>query len=121
MKKQKTQTKYGSVGGQALMEGIMMNGPEGKAMALRMPDGSISVEKKTFNSIKDKNKFFALPMIRGIVNFVEALIFGYRCLMESAEKMLKELGVRAKKDRNGSRRGRGKYVEARPLDNRSLR
>lgn len=110
MKKQKTQTKYGSVGGQALMEGIMMNGPEGKAMALRMPDGSISVEKKTFNSIKDKNKFFALPMIRGIVNFVEALIFGYRCLMESAEK-----------DRNGSRRGRGKYVEARPLDNRSLR
>ena len=86
MKKQKTQTKYGSVGGQALMEGIMMNGPEGKAMALRMPDGSISVEKKTFNSIKDKNKFFALPMIRGIVNFVEALIFGYRCLMESAEK-----------------------------------
>ena len=83
MKKQKTQTKYGSVGGQALMEGIMMNGPEGKAMALRMPDGSISVEKKTFTSIKDKNKFFALPMIRGIVNFVEALIFGYKCLMES--------------------------------------
>ena len=57
MKKKKTQTKYGSVGGQALMEGIMMNGPEGKAMALRLPDGSISVEKKTFTSIKDKNKF----------------------------------------------------------------
>lgn len=86
MKKQKTQTKYGSVGGQALMEGIMMNGPEGKAMALRLPDGSISVEKKTFTSIKDKNKFFGIPMVRGIVNFVEALIFGYKCLMESAEK-----------------------------------
>ena len=86
MKKKKTQTKYGSVGGQALMEGIMMNGPEGKAMALRLPDGSISVEKKTFTSIKDKNKFFGIPMVRGIVNFVEALIFGYKCLMESAEK-----------------------------------
>ena len=86
MKKKKTQTKYGSVGGQALMEGIMMNGPEGKAMALRLPDGSISVEKKTFISIKDKNKFFGIPMVRGIVNFVEALIFGYKCLMESAEK-----------------------------------
>jgi uncharacterized protein YqhQ len=86
MKKKKTQTKYGSVGGQALMEGIMMNGPEGKAMALRLPDGSISVEKKTFTSIKDKNKFFVIPMVRGIVNFVEALIFGYKCLMESAEK-----------------------------------
>lgn len=86
MKKKKTQTKYGSVGGQALMEGIMMNGPEDKAMALRLPDGSISVEKKTFTSIKDKNKFFGIPMVRGIVNFVEALIFGYKCLMESAEK-----------------------------------
>ena len=86
MKKKKTQTKYGSVGGQALMEGIMMNGPEGKAMALRLPDGSISVEKKTFTSIKDKNKFFGIPMVRGIINFVEALIFGYKCLMESAEK-----------------------------------
>lgn len=86
MKKKKTQTKYGSVGGQALMEGIMMNGPEGKAMALRLPDGSISIEKKTFTSIKDKNKFFGIPMVRGIVNFVEALIFGYKCLMESAEK-----------------------------------
>lgn len=86
MKKKKTQTKYGSVGGQALMEGIMMNGPEGKAIALRLPDGSISVEKKTFTSIKDKNKFFGIPMVRGIVNFVEALIFGYKCLMESAEK-----------------------------------
>lgn len=86
MKKKKTQTKYGSVGGQALMEGIMMNGPEGKAMALRLPDGSISVEKKTFTSIKEKNKFFGIPMVRGIVNFVEALIFGYKCLMESAEK-----------------------------------
>ena len=86
MKKKKTQTKYGSVGGQALMEGIMMNGPEGKAMALRLPDGSISVEKKTFTSIKDKNKFFGIPMVRGIVNFLEALIFGYKCLMESAEK-----------------------------------
>lgn len=86
MKKKKTQTKYGSVGGQALMEGIMMNGPEGKAMALRLPDDSISVEKKTFTSIKDKNKFFGIPMVRGIVNFVEALIFGYKCLMESAEK-----------------------------------
>ncbi len=86
MKKKKTQTKYGSVGGQALMEGIMMNGPEGKAMALRLPDGSISVEKKTFTSIKDKNRFFGIPMVRGIVNFVETLIFGYKCLMESAEK-----------------------------------
>lgn len=93
MKKTRTEkkTKYSSVGGQALMEGIMMNGPEGKAIALRMPDGSISVEKKEFNSIKDKHKFFALPMIRGVVTFVESLVFGYQCLMESAEKTGMEL------------------------------
>lgn len=93
MKNQKPKTKYGSVGGQALMEGIMMNGPEGRAMALRMPDGSISVEEKNFTPLKDKNKFFGIPLIRGVVNFIEALVFGYKCLMESAEKTgLDDLG-----------------------------
>ncbi len=75
-----------SVGGQALMEGIMMNGPKGAAMALRMPDGSIEVTKKYPKKIKDKYKFFGLPLIRGPVSFVESMIFGYKCLMESAEK-----------------------------------
>ncbi len=76
-----------SVGGQALIEGILMRGPKGSAMALRMPDGNIEVEKKEFSSLRDKNKFFALPLIRGIVSFVESMIFGYQCLMESAEKV----------------------------------
>ncbi len=75
-----------SVGGQALMEGIMMNGPKGAAMALRLPDGTIEVTKKYPGKIKDKYKFFGLPFIRGPVSFVESMIFGYKCLMESAEK-----------------------------------
>jgi uncharacterized protein YqhQ len=77
--------KY-SVGGQALMEGIMMNGPEGVAMALRLPDGSIETQLKHVTLLKDKYKVFRLPFIRGPVNFVEQMIFGYKCLMESAEK-----------------------------------
>ena len=79
------QKKY-SVGGQALMEGIMMNGPEGVAMALRMPDGSIETQLKKVTLLREKYKVLNLPFIRGPVNFVEQMIFGYKCLMESAEK-----------------------------------
>ncbi len=77
--------KY-SVGGQALMEGIMMNGPQGVAMALRMPDGHIETQLKKVTLLRDKYKVFNFPFIRGPVNFVEQMIFGYKCLMESAEK-----------------------------------
>ena len=75
-----------SVGGQALIEGIMMQGPKGAAMAVRLPDGSIDLEEKTVKHIKDKYKFFGIPIIRGITAFVESMLFGYKCIMESAEK-----------------------------------
>lgn len=78
--------KIMSVGGQALMEGVMMNGPEGVAMALRLPNGKIETQLKKVTLFRDKHKFAALPFIRGPINFVEQLIFGYKCLMESAEK-----------------------------------
>lgn len=75
-----------SVGGQALIEGIMMQGPKGAAMSVRLPDGTIDTEEKEVKHIKDKVKFLGWPIIRGCVNFVESMIFGYKCLMESAEK-----------------------------------
>ena len=75
-----------SVGGQALMEGVMMQGPKGTAVALRLPDGSIETQLKKVTLLRDKYKFFRIPFIRGPVNFVEQMIFGYKCLMESAEK-----------------------------------
>ena len=75
-----------SVGGQALIEGIMMQGPKGAAMSVRLPDGTIDTEEKEFRHIRDKVKFLVFPVIRGCVNFVESMIFGYKCLMESAEK-----------------------------------
>ncbi|MBQ7957293.1 MAG: DUF1385 domain-containing protein [Clostridia bacterium] len=76
-----------SVGGQALIEGILMRGPKCSAMALRLPDGSIEVEEKKITSLKDKNKIFGFPIIRGVIGFVESMISGYKCLMESAEKV----------------------------------
>ena len=75
-----------SVGGQALIEGIMMQGPKGAALAVRLPDGTIDTEMKDVKHIRDKVKFLGWPLIRGCVNFVESMIFGYQCLMESAEK-----------------------------------
>lgn len=75
-----------SVGGQALMEGVMMNGPKGVAMALRLPNGKIETQLKQSKFLKDKYKFARLPFIRGPISFVEQMIFGYKCLMESAEK-----------------------------------
>ncbi|MBE6754844.1 MAG: DUF1385 domain-containing protein [Ruminococcaceae bacterium] len=76
-----------SVGGQALIEGILMKGPKCSAMALRLPDGTIEVEEKKMTSLRDKNKFFAFPIVRGVVSFVESMIQGYKALMESAEKV----------------------------------
>ncbi len=83
----KPKSKYlASVGGQALIEGIMMNGPKGGAMSLRMPDGSIETTPKEMKRLKDKYKVLGVPFIRGPITFAESMVFGYKCLMESAEK-----------------------------------
>lgn len=86
MSKNNTVMHKTSVGGQALIEGIMMQGPKGAAMSVRLPDGSIDTELKNPKHIRDKVKFLGWPIIRGCVNFIESMIFGYKCLMESAEK-----------------------------------
>ena len=80
-----------SVGGQALIEGIMMRGPKGAAMSVRLPDGTIETEYKDVKPWREKNKFFSLPLIRGVVGFVESLVTGYGYLMESAEKSTRGL------------------------------
>lgn len=84
--KNKEKNNYVAVGGQALMEGIMMRGPKGTAMSLRLPDGTIETQMKEFTSVRKKYKALNLPLIRGVVSFVESMIFGYKLLMESAEK-----------------------------------
>lgn len=84
-KNKEVNPRLGKAGGQALMEGIMMNGPEGAAMSVRKTDGSIITVPKEFTHVRDKVKFLGLPVIRGIVNFVESMLLGYKCLMESAE------------------------------------
>lgn len=79
--------KVTSIGGQALLEGIMMKGPNRTVMATRLPDGTIDLEDLPEKHIKDKIKFLGWPIIRGSVNMVESFITGYKALMKSAEKL----------------------------------
>lgn len=87
MSKSKKTCKMTSIGGQALLEGIMMKGPHRTVMATRMPDESINIEDLHETHIKDKIKFLGWPVIRGTVNMVESFIMGYKALMRSAEKL----------------------------------
>ncbi len=78
--------KYTSIGGQALIEGIMMKSPEKTAMGVRIPDGTIDITYFDQKSLRTKYKILALPIIRGVVGFVESMIQGYKAMMISAEK-----------------------------------
>ena len=75
--------KKTSIGGQALMEGIMMRGPQMSAMAVRNTEGEIVLEK--WETELPKSKAAKLPIIRGVVNFIFSMKSGYKCLMRSAE------------------------------------
>ena len=82
-KKQACPAKKASIGGQALLEGIMMRGPQTSAMAVRNPEGEIVLEVWD-NKISNRPKLFKLPVIRGVFNFVDSMVMGYKCLMRSA-------------------------------------
>ncbi|MFQ8599825.1 MAG: DUF1385 domain-containing protein [Oscillospiraceae bacterium] len=75
-----------SIGGQALIEGVMMRGVDNCAMATRMPSGEIDVEMIPIKPSKEIPRIAKLPVVRGVVNFVSSLRLGYKCLMKSAEK-----------------------------------
>ena len=80
-----SEKQYAKVGGQAVIEGIMMRSPKKDVLAVRDQSGNIVVEPMAYKSIKGKCKFFKLPFVRGVVGFVDSLIVGYKSLMRSAE------------------------------------
>lgn len=73
------------VGGQAVLEGIMMKSGENVCTAVRLADGGITTEKRKFTSVTKKYKILKLPIIRGFVNFIETLIMSMSILTFSAE------------------------------------
>ncbi len=87
-----------SIGGQALIEGVMMRGPKRTAMTVRDPDGKLIVE--SWDNVESKRaKFFKLPVIRGVFNFIDSMRGGYKCLMRSAEIAgLEDIEEEKKKD-----------------------
>lgn len=78
-----------SIGGQALIEGIMMKGPKGTAMSVRMPDGTIETELEE-NSNQKKKIIYKIPIVRGVFAFADSMITGYKYLMKSADKAMTE-------------------------------
>lgn len=88
MKKNETcSSRMGRVGGQAVLEGVMMKSGDNCATACRKADGSIAVSRTVFVSARKKNKFCALPLVRGVVNFAEMMKLSMTTLNQSAEMM----------------------------------
>lgn len=75
-----------SIGGQAIIEGVMMRGPHKTAMAVRKSDGEIIIETND-NKAKNRNRLWKLPIIRGCVNFIDSLVIGMKALMFSADQI----------------------------------
>lgn len=85
-KNKEANCRLGTVGGQAVLEGIMMKGKEKYAIAVRREDGTVSLSEHTFVSVRSKSRFLRLPIIRGIVGFVESMVLNFKTLSISAEQ-----------------------------------
>lgn len=76
-----------NIGGQAVLEGVMLRDGETGSIAIanRLESGKIHITKKQTSSIAKKNKIFKLPIVRGVVSFIDSLFVGFKTLMDSAE------------------------------------
>lgn len=81
-----------SVGGQAVIEGVMMRGSKGVATAVRKSDGEIVINNEEFLPYSKRNKFFSLPIIRGFISLIESLVIGINTLNYSASFFEEEDG-----------------------------
>lgn len=89
MKKDDTKSccRMTSIGGQAVIEGVMMRGPKKIATAVRKSDGEIIMDYKDVNSFVVKYKLNKIPILRGVVSFIESMVTGVKCLMFSADQV----------------------------------
>ena len=76
--------KYSGIGGQAVIEGIMMKNKSDYATAVRRPDGEIEIQKGEYVSMTEKVKLCAMPFVRGVFSFVDSMVLGMRTLSFSA-------------------------------------
>jgi uncharacterized protein YqhQ len=78
------------IGGQAVLEGVMMRGPSNWALAVRKPDGEIAQVDREINSVMARHRLFRLPVIRGVIALGESLAIGFRALAISANYAAQE-------------------------------
>lgn len=89
-KKRETSVKVASIGGQAVMEGVMMRGTASMATAVRTCDGGITIEAKRIKAAKEKSFWHKVPVVRGVLNFGAAMYSGVGTLARSAEALGEE-------------------------------
>lgn len=102
--------RYSGIGGQAVMEGVMMRNGDRYAVAVRKPDHEIEVEVKDYKGPTNESAWKKIPLVRGVVNFVDSLVLGMSTLMYSAS-FFEEEEEEAPKEK---KRGRGSKKEAEP-------
>ena len=86
-KKNDLSCRLGRVGGQAVLEGVMMKAGDRTVTSCRKPDGTIYVHDDTFTSIRTKNKFLDLPIIRGVINFIEMMKLSVGTMTAAADAL----------------------------------
>ena len=91
--------KYSGIGGQAVIEGVMMKNAREYAVAVRKPDNQIEVNKQESRSVREKYRLLNAPIVRGIVTFVESLALGMRTLNYSASFFEEEAEKEEKKSK----------------------
>ena len=80
----KKQTQYSGIGGQAVLEGVMMKNKDKYAVAVRKPDGDIDIQVEEYKGVCGDKSFTKLPLIRGVFAFIDSLVLGMRVTMHSA-------------------------------------
>lgn len=96
--------KSSNIGGQAVMEGIMMRHGDVYSVAVRKPDKEIEVKIEDYKSIIKSRKILKLPIIRGVFNFIDSLVVGTKCLMYSATFFEEEEELEKRKALTGEER-----------------
>lgn len=90
--------KSSNIGGQAVLEGIMMRHGDDYAVAVRKPDGKIFVQKEEYHSVIKWKALTKIPFIRGVFNFIDSMVLGIKTLMFSAEFYEDEEEVKSEKE-----------------------
>ena len=90
--------KSSNIGGQAVLEGIMMRHGDDYAVAVRKPDGEIFVQKEEYHSVIKWKALTKIPFVRGVFNFIDSMVLGIKTLMFSAEFYEEEEEVKSEKE-----------------------